>query len=348
VPGFFFAVSRHGATGWLYDAQDNNGFDATLTMTQQIRKNVFETNSSSSHSLTLAKGDLVAQPFEKDVLRKGAVTLTLGDYNWEYYRYYSTLAKAGYLATQLFHRTGIPEGKPEEVTRALREQNPSFDMLCRVIWEHTGVRVLVKPGSSGGIDHESVGNGLQVFNSEDKLRKLLFSPNSYIQTGNDNEGPGKIIQTDRGPEHYYASRYRAPKKSHVTITLRAASSWSFRDMLTKNGAVISEEKQPELYKALRKRGTVVAVESKEFGYRDYDGGRGHLGYMMAKLKGSGWYFTEDMHASRQFTCVARGDDTEREDERLIQVSVPQELAEQVAALRAPRKSKAKAEADAAA
>jgi hypothetical protein len=46
-------------------------------MTKQIRKRVFETNSSSSHSLTLSPGDLVAQPFSDDVLRSGVLSVEL-------------------------------------------------------------------------------------------------------------------------------------------------------------------------------------------------------------------------------------------------------------------------------
>jgi hypothetical protein len=313
-------------------------------MTAQIRKNVFETNSSSSHSLTMSKGDLTAQPFDKAVLREGRVYLSKHEYGWEWHRYYGTHSKADYLFTQMFESDTIPSGKPESVTRTLREENENFDMLCRVIEEHTGVKVYVEPGTSGYVDHDSHGVGMELFESEKKLHQFLFSPDSFVQTGNDNDSPGKVISTDRGSEHFYQKYYRAPKKSHVVVTLRSVDYWSMRQLATENGAVISEVKQKELFKELLKRGTVVAVDSKEFGTWDYYGGRSNLGDTMSKLAHSGWHFSEDLRVSRKFTQVENRDRSDdHKDETLVHVSMPEALAEQVKALKAPRKRKPAAE-----
>lgn len=313
-------------------------------MTAQIRKNVFETNSSSSHSLTMSKGDLTAQPFDKAVLREGRVYLSKHEYGWEWHRYYGTHSKADYLFTQLFESDTIPSGKPESVTRTLREENEKFDMLCRVIEEHTGVKVYVEPGTSGYVDHDSHGVGVELFDSEKKLHQFLFSPDSFVQTGNDNDSPGKVISTDRGSEHFYQKYYRVPKKSHVVVTLRSVDSWSMRQLTTEKGAVISEEKQKDLFKELLKRGTVIKVDSKTFGTYDYYEGQSGQGDMTAKLSHSGMYFSQDLQVYRKFTQVDYGDKSDaHKDETLVFVSVPEALAEQLKALKAPRKRKPAAE-----
>ena len=56
-------------------------------MTEQIRKNVFETNSSSSHSLTVSEGDITGQPFSDHTLREGVVIVGKGEYGWEFEQY---------------------------------------------------------------------------------------------------------------------------------------------------------------------------------------------------------------------------------------------------------------------
>jgi len=313
-------------------------------MTAQIRKNVFETNSSSSHSLTMAKGDIVAQPFDKTVLRAGQVYLSKHEYGWEWHRYYSAHAKADYLFTQLFESETISSGKPEAVTQALREDNEKFDMLCRVIEEHTGVKVYVEPGTTGYVDHDSHGVGLELFESEKQLHQFLFSPTSFVQTGNDNDSPDKVISTDRGAEHFYQEHYRVPKKSHVPVTLRAVNSWSMRQLTTETGAVVGEDKQKDLFNELLKRGTVIAVESKAFGTWDYYEGRSNLGDTMSKLAHAGWHFSEELRCTREYTHVERDSRSdEQQDETLVHISVPVALAEQVKALRAPRKRKPSAQ-----
>ncbi len=221
----------------------------------KIRKSVFETNSSSSHSLTLSSNELAAQPFSKDVLRSGSVTAYKGDYGWEWYRYYSAQAKLNYLLTQLFS-DDIPMGDPHEVTRELREEDARFDMMCRVVKEHTGVDVLVAPGSTGYIDHDSVGVGLDAFGSEDKLRSLLFSEENYIETGNDNSGPAWSIGTDRGDEFYYRDFFWEPDSSNVIVELNLVSNW---DLVfeTAKGARLCDKHNTELYAQLRSKGTVL-------------------------------------------------------------------------------------------
>lgn len=235
-------------------------------MTHQVRKSVFETNSSSSHSLTLSSTDLVDLPLSPLTLRRGTLTLAMDEYGWEWHRYYTPEEKANYLFTSARGSSeSVPHGPPEEVTKELREENPRIDMLCRVIEEHTGVKVLVEPGSSGYIDHQSTGTGLELFNSEEELKKFLFSEDAFVQTGNDNSEPGRYIETDKGiSEEVYARWYRTPAKDAVTVTFKQSEhDWRVQ-LMTASGHDL-QEKSPELFKRVQNEGCVTAIRKTSTG-----------------------------------------------------------------------------------
>lgn len=305
-------------------------------MTEQIRKNVFETNSSSSHSLTLSESDIIAQPFTDEVLRAGTIFVTKDEYGWEWHRYYSTSNKMDYLFTQMF-RDSIPGGNPHEVTAQLREDNARFDMLCRVVEEHTGVKVLASPGSSGYIDHDSVGVGMDLFDDEEALRRFLFTDTSCVETGNDNSGPGKQISTDRGSEDYFAKHYREPKESDVAISLYSKCSYgvSFYSLRTEGGAVIEhdEDNPSGLFKELQEQATVVAAHFKSKShYHPFEYGEPE-GDTMANLVDEKLYFTGNLKVTVDHTPVKSFKDGE-DMEVTLTVFVPKELAERIANLSA--------------
>lgn len=268
-------------------------------MTHQVRKSVFETNSSSSHSLTLSSTDLVELPLSPLTLRRGTLTLAMNEYGWEWHRYYTPEEKANYLFTSARGTSeSVPHGTPEEVTKELREENPHIDMLCRVIEEHTGVKVLVEPGSSGYIDHQSTGTGMELFNSEEELKKFLFSEDAFVQTGNDNSEPGRYIETDKDTqEEVYARWYRTPAKDAVTVTFKQSEhDWRIQ-LLTASGQDL-QEKHPELFKRVQAEGCFMAVrktstgKSNAFGYaRDPEGSA------MSSLAELGLHFTPELSVS---------------------------------------------------
>lgn len=259
---------------------------------QQIRKKVFETNSSSSHSLTVSHGDLVALPLAPEILRAGEVTVSKGEFGWEWYRYYTVLKKIEYLVTQLF-QDDVPFGTREEVTALLREQSEAFDRLCRVFEEFTGVKLYVTPGSSGYIDHDSVGVGMLELNSDEELRALLFGADSYIETGNDNRSPSRCIPTDRGDEQYYHRFYREAQKDWVTMLLTSESRWDV-SLRTPCGVELTSEENAALFQELKEQATVSAlrIDSKEFmepfAHQDPHGA------VMTRLSAAGFFFTQEL------------------------------------------------------
>jgi hypothetical protein len=305
-------------------------------MTKQIRKNVFETNSSSSHSLTLSASDIVAQPFEAHVLRAGVLTLEKGEFGWTWERFYQAERKAAYLFTQIFH-DDIPEGEAESVTKALREQSRQFDMLCRVIEEHTGVKVLATPGSEGYVDHDSDHVGMDLFHSEEKLRQFLFSPESFLETGNDNSPPDQVIPTDRGSEHYYAPRYREPNETDVAVKLQAVTKWHYGAFLTEAGARLEHDSNREVFAALQAQATVTALNidcqmpSEPFQYSE------PMGATMSDLADAGFAFSEHLTVQVTYKRVSRREEDKHYDRRVFTFRMPKELADRLAALPASPK-----------
>lgn len=149
-------------------------------MRKQIRQGVFETNSSSTHSLVIAKQADKLQPILPD--NEGVLTIkpeTL-EFGWgtEWVRDFDSKACYLYLDAQ---------------------EEEYLDMLAKVIRDFTGAETIIWPdsviaerkGDYRGydiyIDHQSMGTSSEVFNiSEDYVRQFLFHPLSAVILDNDN------------------------------------------------------------------------------------------------------------------------------------------------------------------
>lgn len=235
---------------------------------KKTRLSVFETNSSSSHSLTLGKGQLVAVPFTPEQLRSGVIELRVGSYHWEWHRYYSAYEKMRYLLTQLV-RNSFEDSRRDLIafTQEKREECGRIDMLCRVVEAMSGCRVELQPGEAS-IDHQSEGRGMSVFESDKTLHDFLFDETAYIQTGNDNGPSGWTIQTDRGAVRYYEDCLRDAPKSWKQVTFQPTDC---DELVTSNGARIGSIRDVEIMNELKKSGILLmAAWHSEGSYWMYD------------------------------------------------------------------------------
>jgi hypothetical protein len=174
-------------------------------MPVQIRRAVFETNSSSSHSLTIAPWAVVPPPVPREAARAGVLALSKGSYQWEWKRYYTPQNKLRYLFTQALREENVPDGPPEQVRARLFRRHPEIRRLFEVFERYTGVRVVPEPGFADGIDYQSrnVGSDLLDSGSRNRLARFLFDPDSYVETGNDNSPPPRYIDDDLGRRQFY-------------------------------------------------------------------------------------------------------------------------------------------------
>lgn len=141
-------------------------------MKRQIRSSVFETNSSSTHSIAISKAPVVVGKY---------ISFGIGEFGWEN----SIADTADYLYT------------------AILEQDNSFELLNKlreILDKHSIKYKFAKPIyeksyngkyeylAYGYIDHSyELGDFINaVLNDEDMLLRYLFG-NSFVYTGNDNQ-----------------------------------------------------------------------------------------------------------------------------------------------------------------
>lgn len=147
-------------------------------MHKVTRRAMFETNSSSTHSITIVNGTAD----DKLPVRAGVCRIYPGEFGWEAEDYTDAATKASYCLTYAKN-----DGAPDRLLKMLEE----------VIKEATGAeKVEFTERHSefypwGYIDHQS---GLtesdvcsEAFESKEKLKNFIFCSKSLLHTGNDNE-----------------------------------------------------------------------------------------------------------------------------------------------------------------
>jgi hypothetical protein len=138
-------------------------------MKKIVRKSVFETNSSSSHSLSVADPD---QDFVLDTLypdQHGVITVHDQEFGWAFEKYNDAMTKLAYL----FQDQG----------------DTHHDMIVDAVKEQTGAEDVVFVEDDGYIDHEGRGTTNEVCISKDEIINFVFNKNSWLFTGNDNSEP---------------------------------------------------------------------------------------------------------------------------------------------------------------
>jgi len=161
-------------------------------MRTQVRGKVFETNSSSSHSVTVSGEEVADFGLSQDELREGVIRIRQDDgFHWGWKRFHDTHSKIAYLLLQTAGGY-FEEAEPDvDLIPSLVEGSEQARELVDVVLEATGCRVEFYVDGWVSIDSRSrdMGVGLDLFGDPWTLKQFLFSKDSYVQTGNDNEYP---------------------------------------------------------------------------------------------------------------------------------------------------------------
>lgn len=146
-----------------------------------IRKSVFETNSSSCHSISVNDSDVYDSVTPNS---DNLIVIPIMEFGWEENTYDDSMDKMAYVWIYI-----------RDWANAVSKV-PFMDMFKKVVCDHTGAAdVYMDPGvksswgsDEGYIDHQSVEDGdlNHLFDSEAKLKSFLFSNKSEIITDNDN------------------------------------------------------------------------------------------------------------------------------------------------------------------
>lgn len=141
----------------------------------KIRKGIFETNSSSSHSFVKAKN--VERTV--DEAKKEEIYLGVGNYGWGYEELTSWLGKADYLAVE----ASKDELKKNKLLKTLNLKYPNctFKIMGDGVADYEERSKL----NCGYIDHQSRGEIWEELNSIEDVYSLIFG-DAKIIIDNDN------------------------------------------------------------------------------------------------------------------------------------------------------------------
>jgi hypothetical protein len=151
-------------------------------MKRQIRRGTFETNSSSTHAICIAKEGYNKEDY---------INFKNGTFEWEVNTYYDTYNKASYLITAIFSCSDkdYADKNLQKLKDILDNNNIEYTFPTPEIksWEDNG-EIKYYYDIDGYIDHcgETKEFVEAVLNDEDKLMRYLFG-DSMIVTGNDND-----------------------------------------------------------------------------------------------------------------------------------------------------------------
>ena len=169
-------------SGWsvrFHDFTSRKAWDRKAPKRTVRRDGVFETNSSSTHSICIDRGAFV---LSNDIeVQDGVAMICGGEFGWEVEDFFDSTTKASYCLTYI---EGQRECEPEEAERRTI-------MLENVVKRGTGAReVRFVNGQYDMIDHQSAWGEDQAcepaFESEDALYQFIFNRTSFLHTDNDN------------------------------------------------------------------------------------------------------------------------------------------------------------------
>lgn len=240
----------------------------------QVRDCVYETNSSSSHSLSISDDNIFDMNFSQRALRSGVIKLVVpvdedGDavhFENEWRRFYTPenillyvlLVAAGGKITANVPEVDVLPTLTHNYKRVRdlasapksRYRKRLRDLL---VWfkQETGCRVeLSFPVSacvsapaprSICIGSDQASRAEWLLKDQVALKSLIFSSNSYVETGYDNEQPPYFIPTDdHGIETYFADRIveRTDLGAWFTLTASEDRTLTYED---KDGEIVSRD-----------------------------------------------------------------------------------------------------------
>ena len=152
-------------------------------MKETVRRGVFETNSSSIHSICISTENKI-----EELILPSYLVFKTDYFGWKWEKSNSTTYKASYLYTALcclYDKKEVSDW-----------QNYIFETLIEygVEAEFDPVKYDAWGMMDGGIDHVDKTLPLieSLRHSKRRLMRFLFDPKSYIATGNDNSWPDRI------------------------------------------------------------------------------------------------------------------------------------------------------------
>jgi len=142
-------------------------------MNTKKRAGVFETNSSSVHSVVIESSVILDSILPDD---KGFITIKGDQFGWGWDKSNDAYTKASYCLTMVLR----DKQKQETLREVIQSQT-----LCKEV-------ILITQDLEGEryyIDHQSISNLGYLFDDKELLRNFIFNKNCWLFIGNDNDDP---------------------------------------------------------------------------------------------------------------------------------------------------------------
>lgn len=157
----------------------------------QTRHGVFETNSSSSHSISLDYSPQYLIP-DVELTVDGNLEVTCGEFGWGYESYTDFYSKLAYLMTDIFknYEYNADNGDNADINNDAAREDQNFIAVENCIKKHIPQvnKLVVVPLDDryypyGYIDHQSIGVASEAY---DDLDAYLFNTRTILIIDNDN------------------------------------------------------------------------------------------------------------------------------------------------------------------
>jgi len=199
----------------------------------QVRNGVFETNSSSSHALTLGADEVRDLSLLEDALKEGVIRVSCDRYfGWEWQRLHRPENKIAYMIAQMapevIRDASSMDAGPDEVREALFRKSDAIRQIIEGVEDATGCKVEISADTDFfGVDHDSSGVHRDVLRSG-KVLDFILSPKSFIQLGNDNDRAPAAMETDTGEIVNPWSDQIQPRQEGacVPVKIRISTAWN--------------------------------------------------------------------------------------------------------------------------
>ena len=162
---------------------------------KQVRRSVFETNSSSTHSITITHGRISNNSIR--VGSDGYIHTELDDFGWEVCDYRSQAERLSYLVTMLAVKSDVTlwiyDANENRTDKDIVEdimKTREFEKLSDEIGRHARCRGVIIDPSGGYIDHQShedyrdFQDFLDYYNTN--VVEFVFGRGNVVHTDNDN------------------------------------------------------------------------------------------------------------------------------------------------------------------
>jgi hypothetical protein len=184
----------------------------------QVREEMFETNSSSSHSLALGSDDILTKTFSPEVLRSGTLNLAVENTDFQdWFRYYRPENIVKYIIgsyVDVFYIEGLDwDSDKLDMMPHLVKGIPQIGKLVDFVKAEYGVEIRLecKPREIELLDTCDNLNFDKILDHRKSMHCLFGSEFSYIETNPENSFRDDWIDTDMGRTMPYKEK-RMPQE----------------------------------------------------------------------------------------------------------------------------------------